>query len=83
MVVETPVDDDEKESIKIALEEVSSGSVTIDSIRTASESNYDYEVKFTETHPKPKMRTNLALLLYHPDQDDWEVNVEKTGMWLS
>lgn len=83
MVVDSPVSSDEKASIQTALEEVSSGSVTIESVQTATDSAYDYEVIFSETQPKPKRRTNTAVVLWHEDQDDWEVNITKTGYWMS
>jgi len=79
MVVDSPVSSDEKESIETALDEVSSGSVTIESVQTATDSAYDYEVVFSEMKPKPKRRTNTAFVLWHDDQSDWEVNITETG----
>lgn len=83
MVVSNPLSDDETESIKEALKEVlGASSVEIDAANT-HDGEYDYEVQFVQHHPKPKMRGGKALLLWHDDADDWEVNIEYTGPWRS
>lgn len=84
MVVDNPTTDEEKESIANALEEIDkiTGSVTIDDISTAGDS-YDYVVNFTERHPKPKIRGVEAKVKWHDSQDDWEVNITKTGPFRS
>lgn len=84
MVIEDPTDDEEKESIVNALEETDqiTGDVTIDDVSTAS-GNYDYVVEFRETQPKPKMRSGEAKVKWHDSENDWEVNITRTGAWRS
>lgn len=74
MVINDPTDDDKKESIANAIEELDdiTGSVQIDDVSTASGS-YDYIVNFTEHRPKPKMRNMEAKVKWHESQNDWEI----------